>query len=285
MLFLTTTALDVEPELMNRALVLTVDEDPEQTKAIHQLQRTRETLAGLEQDVARDQILRLHQNAQRLLRPVRVLNPFAESLSFTAAKTRTRRDHAKYLTLIRAIALLHQHQRKVKTTKVGGEEIEYIEVETADIERANTLMRELLSRALDDLAPQTRRLLHGIERLVTERAEAQDLRTAQVRFTRREVREHTGMTYDQVRLHLRRLVEMEYVTVEPAGAGRSHTYRIPDGGIPSAADSSDSSMIAGHPGDLGIADPKVRNGKSASKVAPLTSNLRNSKRSRKRGRN
>ena len=59
--------------------------------------------------------LALHRNAQRFLRPLLVANPFAESLTFLDDKTRTRRDHLKYLTLIRAVALLHQYQRPVKT--------------------------------------------------------------------------------------------------------------------------------------------------------------------------
>jgi hypothetical protein len=47
MIFLTTTAIEVDEELLNRCLVLTVDEDREQTRAIHALQRRRETLSGL----------------------------------------------------------------------------------------------------------------------------------------------------------------------------------------------------------------------------------------------
>jgi DNA primase len=37
MMFLTTTAIDIDPELQNRCLVLSVDESREQTKAIHEL--------------------------------------------------------------------------------------------------------------------------------------------------------------------------------------------------------------------------------------------------------
>jgi hypothetical protein len=41
MLFLTTTAIELDEELLNRCLVLTVDEEREQTRAIHRLQRQR----------------------------------------------------------------------------------------------------------------------------------------------------------------------------------------------------------------------------------------------------
>ena len=47
MMFLTTTAIDIDEELLNRCLVLTVNEDREQTQAIHRLQRERQTIEGL----------------------------------------------------------------------------------------------------------------------------------------------------------------------------------------------------------------------------------------------
>ena len=70
MIFLTTTAHDVDEELMNRCLVLAVNEDREQTQAIHRKQREAQTLEGLKARTRRNKIVRLHRNAQRLLRPV-----------------------------------------------------------------------------------------------------------------------------------------------------------------------------------------------------------------------
>ena len=46
MIFLTTTAIEIDEELLNRCLVLTVDEDREQTRAIHRLQRERADARG-----------------------------------------------------------------------------------------------------------------------------------------------------------------------------------------------------------------------------------------------
>ena len=106
MIFLTTTAIDIDEELLNRCLVLTVDESREQTQAIHELQRKAETFDGLKQRVETKRILSVHRNAQRLLKPLYVVNPFAPKLTFLSDRTRTRRDHLKYLTLIRTITLL-----------------------------------------------------------------------------------------------------------------------------------------------------------------------------------
>nr|AAO34621.1 unknown [Dickeya chrysanthemi] len=139
MLMLTTTASDVDEELLNRCLVLTVNESREQTQAIHAMQRHGQTLAGLLQSSEKQYLTTLHQNAQRLLRPLKVVNPYADRLTFLSDKTRTRRDHMKYLTLIQAIALLHQYQREVKRVEHRGQVIEYIEVEKSDIALANQL--------------------------------------------------------------------------------------------------------------------------------------------------
>jgi len=121
MIFLTTTAIEIDEELLNRCIVLSVDEGRQQTEAIHALQRRKRTLAGLMAKHDKDALIQLHRNAQRLLRPLAVVNPYADQLTFLSDKTRTRRDHEKYLTLIDAIALLHQHQRQVKTASHRGQ--------------------------------------------------------------------------------------------------------------------------------------------------------------------
>ncbi len=86
---LTTTAIDVDEELLNRCLVLTVDEDRDQTRAIHAAQRRAQTLEGLAARTERDQIVSLHCDAQRLLEPLAVVNPFADRLTFADGRTRT----------------------------------------------------------------------------------------------------------------------------------------------------------------------------------------------------
>jgi hypothetical protein len=68
MIFQTTTAVDMDEELLNRCIVLTVDEGREQTRAIHERQRRARTLEGVVARQERQRILALHQNAQRLIR-------------------------------------------------------------------------------------------------------------------------------------------------------------------------------------------------------------------------
>jgi DNA primase len=227
MIFLTTTAVDIDEELLNRCLILTVDEGREQTAAIHRLQRERETLAGLLRTEARAAVLALHRNAQRLLRPLRVVNPYAERLTFQDDRTRSRRDHTKYLALIRVITLLHQYQRPVKTADDDhGNAVEYIEVTLDDIAAANRLAHDVLGRCLDEMPPQTRRLLAHLSRFVAERAKVAGCERANVLFTRREIRVFTGWGDTQLRIHLDRLVSLEYLLPHRGDRGQSFVYEL-----------------------------------------------------------
>jgi len=224
-IFLTTTAVDVDEELLNRCLVLSVDEDREQTRKIHERQRQQETLEGLVADRKRRAVLKVHQDAQRLLEPVAVVNPFATSLGFSDARTRTRRDHVKYLTLIRAIALLHQHQRERKIATVQGQPVSFIEVTREDILLANRLAHRVLGRSLDELPPGTRRLLGLLEQHVSAAAGEASVARERVQFTRRELRERLGWGDTQLKVHLARLVSLELVYAH-RGAHGAYLYSL-----------------------------------------------------------
>lgn len=226
MMFLTTTAIDIDEELMSRCLVLTVDEDREQTRAIHRLQREKRTLQGLAKKAQKQAIPELHRNAQRLLKKLAVVNPYADQLTFLDDRTRRRRDHEKYLTLIDTIAVLHQYQRPIKRANVGGVSIEYIEVTLADIEAANTLAHEVLGRSLDELPPQTRRVLAALSGWVEGVMAERQLRRPDVRFTRSDVRRATGLSDTQCCIHVERLVALEYVLVHRGTRGQSFEYEL-----------------------------------------------------------
>ena len=218
MIFLTTTAIDLDEELQNRCLTLVVDVSAAQTARIHTVQRERRTLAGLAAREERKELLRVLKNAQRLLRPIQVVNDYAPRLTFSSERTRARRDHEKYLTLIDAIALLHQHQRPIKQHVVAGRAVDYIEATPADIALANELAGAVLARSLDELPPQTRALWQHVRALVTEKKGAA--------FTRRELCLSSGWSLTQATLHLDRLVAQEYLAVRCGRMGSQFVYDV-----------------------------------------------------------
>jgi len=226
MIFLTTTEMEIDEELLNRCIVLTVNEDREQTQAIHRIQRESQTLAGLLRRKDRGELRRLHQNAQRLLRPLEVVNELAPELRFPDLMTRTRRDHTKYLALIRSIALLHQWQREVKTGVHRGQPFEYIEATKADVDLAQKIIDEVMGRSLDDAPAQTRKLLLMVDAMVRAECDRQRIEREEYRFSRRDVRAYTRWSNSQLKRHLARLEDLEYLIVHRGGRGQSFVYEL-----------------------------------------------------------
>lgn len=235
-LLMTTTAAELDEELANRLLVLAVDEGRHQTRAVHAAQRDAETLEGLVARSKRADVLARHANAQRLLSPVAVVNPHAPGLGFSDRSTRNRRDNAKYLGLIRAVTLAHQHQRERNQVSVEGKTVTYIEATGADVALAEGLCAHVLGTTTDELSPATRNLLDAIVDFAT---------THGSRFTRRALRDATGLGDSQLKVHLGRLVDLEYVAVERAGP--STTYEL----VPDAEHGAAHDYGADRPGGEG----------------------------------
>ncbi len=226
--FLTTTEPDTDPETRSRFFVISIDESREQTREIQILQRRRHTLDGLMEQSGTDGILLKHRNFQRLLRPLKVVNPYAERLSYGDDRLQGRRDQPKYLNLIRAVAFLRQMRKPVKTSREG---LKYLEVDLSDIRFANELANELLGKCLDELSAPGRELLLQTESLVKSKAlqyqhERESAPGVDLTFTRREVREFTGWAQVRVHRYMKELTEFEYLLVESGRNGIPYRYRL-----------------------------------------------------------
>ena len=121
--------------------------------------------------------------------------------------------------------MLHQHQREIKTLPNGRP---FIEVTLDDIALANELVPEVLGRSLDELPPQTRRLYGHIRDLMKQKRSANGHHSAKnvLTFIRKELREACGWSLTQVRVHLERLVDLEYLGVRHGRFGSQFVYEI-----------------------------------------------------------
>jgi DNA primase len=215
-LMMTTTSTTLDPELENRLVVLGVDEDPSQTSAIIRAQRTAASLAGLRSSGERNAVRHRHHNIQRMLESVVVIIPDGP-VSFPSSAARHRRDHVKFLSMITALATLHQHQRERRTVLLDGVELSYIEATSEDVAYASELCGHVLVRDLEGLAPQARRLLLEVRSFAGEQALAFERNLYDVDVTRRQLRERLGWSINQVRDATDRLVELEYLVVSGGG--------------------------------------------------------------------
>ena len=142
-----TTKEQIYEDNANRSFLLYLDESEEQDKKIMQYQRA--VSAGQIHFYEQREIQEFLQNTQRILRPIRVINPFANQLQLPQSVFKPRRTNNHYLQFIEAITFYYQYQREKKYNKETGEE--YIEVTIEDIENANTLLKEILLRKSDEL--------------------------------------------------------------------------------------------------------------------------------------
>jgi DNA primase len=221
--FQTTTNPHADAETRSRFVVVSVDESPAQTRAILEKQRRLHTLEALRQKELRRQILRRHHAFQRMLRPLPVINPLEPLLSYPEEYLVVRRDQPKYLQLILAVAFLHQMQRPLRQDPLLGE---YLEATLDDIAIANDLAHHAFGTSLADLSQPGRQLLSLIADFMDQKAASAV--ADKCSFSRRELREaiHWGDT--RLRIHLRELVDLEYVAPLNGRHGVAYHYRLLD---------------------------------------------------------
>ena len=238
--FCTTTDPEVDPETKSRFLVTGIDESREQTRRILEFQRERHTVSGLQVNLEKKKILHVHRNFQRLLKPLAVVNPHIDKLSYSDDRLQGRRAQPQYLNIINTVAFLRQMQKEVRRHTTENKEVEYIEVDEADIEIGNKLAVEILGKTLDELSIPARDLLELIDKMLSaklaEAVEREGKETSTFKrdltFTRRELREFSGWTQTRLRNHLKELIDLEYILIESGMNGRVlQTYKlIYDGG-------------------------------------------------------
>ena len=226
---LTTTDPNTDSETKSRFWIISVDESRQQTRAILAFQRQRHSLNGLAGDSKNTLITQKHQNFQRLLKSIAVVNPYAEYLGYSDDRLQGRRDQPKYLNLINTVALLRQMTKQTKFLQDNGKTIPYIEVELEDIKLANELTAHILGKSLDELSSPARQLLVLLDDYVDKRFN--ELATIDkdnvpsrnhISFSRREIRDFTGWTNTRLHIYLRELIDMEYVLID---SGRNNTSR------------------------------------------------------------
>jgi DNA primase catalytic core len=224
--YITSSVEQLDYETATRSFEIAIDESTDQTARVVARQFYERTLEGIQEKLTSDAILARHRNAQRLVEPLVVVNPYAPQLTFPSGTLRTRRECGKYLSLMDALALLHQHQRPVKTFERAGQTYRYTEVAREDVDRANRLMASCLVRALSDLTGPAEKLLLAIRDYVTAEAEARGTDPLAISFSRRQIRECLNWSDHQAVPVLEELTRREYVEAVSGSFGKRYVYTL-----------------------------------------------------------
>lgn len=209
-----TTRESVYEDNSNRSFLLYIDESSEQDQRIMHHQRL--SSAGKIDEEAQHQASQLVRNVQRVLQPVKVINPYAEYLELPQSVFKPRRSNNHYLQFISAITFYKQFQRESKVDTQTGEC--YIETTVEDIREANELITEVLLRKSDSITGACRNYLEELKKHLA--AEGRTTFTAMEVRRLLKVKKTTQWRYHQ------QLLDNYYLKKVKSKAGPKNTYEV-----------------------------------------------------------
>jgi DNA primase catalytic core len=216
---------DLNPENLNRMVVIYLDESEDQTRMIHEYQRMMVTEEAVSLESLRQGIIARHRAAQTLLRRgLRVIVPFARHIDFPVEFVRARRDLQKVLNIVSASATLHQYQREQRVI----EGVDVVVADPFDYRVAHGLYSLLLRQAYVGLPKKSEELLSIIGKNITDLVKDRNgIDPTSLKFRRRDVQEWSGWPLRQISRALEPLEEAEILEAQyDGGRGSPAAYLL-----------------------------------------------------------
>jgi len=210
-----TTQGNIYEDNANRSFLLHIDEIPKHLNHVMEYQRKMQ--AGLVNENGQDAARLLLKNSQRLLKKVKVINPYAIDLRIPDCVFKKLRTNTHYLKLIEIITFYNQYQRKWKQNSKNEY---FIETSIDDIELANWLVKETLLQKSDELNEDTRYFFESLKELTVQKP-----KNAQTFYTK-EVRQHFRMNPMKVNRLLHQLESRGYINRTGGNRKTGYEYEI-----------------------------------------------------------
>jgi len=209
-----TTREHIYEDNANRSFLIYLDEGKTQDMKIMEYQR--KASAGKINTEEEEKAAELLRNAQRILKPVKVVNPFAEYLNIPTEVLKPRRTNSHYLQFIEAVTYYHQYQREEKADKATGEI--YIETTLEDIREANKLLKEILLRKSDELTGACRNYLESVKSYLEQENKEE--------FTNSEIRKALRVNASNQKRYNQSLLENHYIKKVKGKTGTAYYYEV-----------------------------------------------------------
>jgi len=209
-----TTRERIYEDNANRCILLYIDDSQDQDKRIMEYQKSQSS--GQVNHVEERAIKQKLQNVQRLLKPIKVVNPHANKIDLPQEIFKPRRTLLLLLSFIETITYYHQYQRSIKTSLVTNQR--YIETEKSDIEAAFSLMKEVLFSKSDELNKASRRFLELLKSKV---------KPGEV-FNPKEIRKGLRIAPSTLRRYLLDLSRTGYIKIKGGSKYRGFEYEVCD---------------------------------------------------------
>ncbi|NOQ72497.1 MAG: hypothetical protein GQ574_10875 [Crocinitomix sp.] len=209
-----TTREKIYEDNSNRSFLIYIDSSADQDEKIMDYQRALS--AGDKNEAEQEQSRTLLKNAQRILKPIKVINPFAKLLKLPQSVFKPRRTNAHYLHFIEAVTFLHQAQRTLHVNNDTGEE--YIETTLEDIENANYLLKDILLKKSDRLTPACRQFFEGLKSYL-QKEKITDFKNMDVRLA-------LGLSHSQQKRYMSQLLNDFYIQIKGGNRKTGFVYEI-----------------------------------------------------------
>jgi hypothetical protein len=207
-----TTHGHIYEDNMSRLFIIAVDESPEQTARIIEYQS--KLAAGLIKKEDETEAKEFLQNCVRMLKPYKVINPYADKIKLPQQAHKIRRLHELFLCFVKQITLINQYQRK---KDAQGRLI----TEKEDLQTAVEIMFDSIFLKVDELDGSLRQFFENLKTYVQEKENPQNYE-----FTQREIRHSLGMSKSQLQRYINELIELEYLSVSGGYQNRGLKYKI-----------------------------------------------------------
>lgn len=208
-----TTREKVYEDNANRCILLYIDTSKEQDKRITNYQRNAS--AGLINTAAENEVKEKFKNIQRLLKPIKVVNPYAQFIDLPEEVFKPRRSMIMLLSFIETITFYHQQQRPIKTDHATGQP--YIESTTEDVEKGFNLLRDVLFSKSDELSGACRSFFERLKQ-----------HTGEAPFYTRELRKAFRINPSNLKRYMIELSRFGYVQVTGGSKYKGYQYQVSD---------------------------------------------------------
>lgn len=217
-----TTQGSIYEDNANRSFLLHVDESSDHLGRVMDYQRRLQ--AGQVDETSQEAARQLLKNAQRLLRKVRVINPYAPDLRIPDCVFKKLRTNMHYLKLIEMITFYHQYQRKRVRKGTSNKEF-CIETSLEDIALANWLVKDTLLRKSDELSEDTRSFFEQLKAMTEDKSRSGTPST-NTTFYAKEIRSVLRMHPVKVNRYLHQLESRGYINRRGGNRKTGYEYEI-----------------------------------------------------------
>ncbi len=210
----TTTKERVYEDNSNRSLLIYLDNSKSQKEAIMNYQRA--STAGQINKVSEMDIKEFFKDVQCILKPIKIINPYAPKLIIPEEVFKPLRTNTHYLSFIEIVTFYKQFQRKRKYDLETGEE--YIETTLEDIKEANELIKDVLLAKSDELTNASRNFLEMMKGYLSN--------ISRDTFYSKELRKECRIAPTTLKRRLRELNAYGYIKIIGGTSAKGYEYEL-----------------------------------------------------------